>query len=90
VKTTVKLQPNTVELAADLLFWISQEAATNGRDADAHNRALLRLRMARAEFSSAALADVRDLVAPVLNARATQTTDPETKAAYERAAARAA
>ena len=90
MKTAVKLSPNTVEVAADLLFWISEEAATNGRNADAHKIAVDRLRLARADFAAAALADVRGLVGPVLEARATQTNDPETKAAYERAAARAA
>lgn len=71
MKTTarVAVNTNTIELAANLLFWQRLEAETRGRDAEAHKDALAGVRVARAEFASAALGDMMADAKRVLAAR---------------------
>lgn len=64
-----RLSANTLELAANFLFYQQREIATRGRDMEAHKDALEGLRVTRAELTDAVIGDVHDAAQAVLKER---------------------
>jgi hypothetical protein len=59
--------PNTLQLAADLQFFLDEEQ--NAQSGEEHQRLREKIRMARAEVSSALLVDLKKPIASLLAAR---------------------